>query len=431
MKALLVSLAILAGGPWTLSDCIDYALQHNLSVRQSEINVQQKEIDLNTAQGRRLPGVSASAGENISFGRGLSSDNTYESGNTASTSLGIGADITIFQGFDIKNAVKAGKLNLAAATADLEKARDDIRVAVAQAYVQILYDKEMLEVARNQVAVDSLLLVRMEAMKASGMASASEVAAQQSTLAQGRLSATQAEGNLSLAILDLSQLLELESPEGFTVEVPDESSLGIRLLPKPEDVYLEAVERKAVVQSESLRLESAKVSIDRAKGAFMPSLSLNGGVGSNIYYSSKAQSASFGKQLGDNFSPYLGLQLNIPIFSRFSTRNQVRSAELSYTNQQIQLESVKKSLYKDIQQAYYNAVAAQAQYVSSREAAKSAETSFNLTREKYENGKANMAEYNEARGRWLEAESNYLQARYKSVFQSKILEFYRGVDLSF
>ena len=136
-------------GPWSLSDCINYALEHNLSVQQSELTVEQREVELNTAQNRRLPTVSASASENLSFGRGLTADNTYSNSNTTSTSFSLGGNVPVFQGFQITNGIKLSELNLAAATADLEKARDDIRVAVAQAYVQILYNQELLRVARE------------------------------------------------------------------------------------------------------------------------------------------------------------------------------------------------------------------------------------------------------------------------------------------
>ena len=149
-------------GPWSLKDCTDYALEHNISVRQSGISVQQKEIDLNTAQARRLPGLSLGASENVSFGRGLTADNTYTNSNTSSTSFSLGADLPIFQGFQINNGIKRGRLQLDAAMADLEKAKDDIRVSVAQAYVQILYNEQIAEVARVQVAHDSTLLEQIE-----------------------------------------------------------------------------------------------------------------------------------------------------------------------------------------------------------------------------------------------------------------------------
>lgn len=432
MITTLLTSIVLAAGPWSLTDCIDYALEHNISVKQSEITVSQREVDLDNAKARRLPGVSGSVRESWDFGRGLTSDNTYATGsNTASTSFSVGMDVPIFQGFDINNGVKVSKLNLAAATSDLEKARDDIRIAVAQAYVQILYNKEMLTVAENQVGVDEQLFERISAMKANGKASSAEVASQQATLAQSKLTATNAYNDLQLAILDLTQLLELSSPEDFEIEIPSEDMLGVRLLAKPEDVYAEAIEKKAVIQAEKLRVEYAKVSVEKAKSAFYPTLSLSGGLSTGYYYNSAKESDPFGKQLNTNFSPSLGLNLSIPIFQRLSARNSVKSARLTYDNQQLQLENTKKSLYKEIQQAYYNAVASQSQLRSSEEAAASANESYRLTTEKYENGKASITEYNESKNRYLEAASNFLQARYKCVYQAMILDFYRGIDLSF
>ena len=435
MKKILIAALLLpalaSAQTWTLGECIDYALEHNLNVKQSGLAVQQKEIEVNSAEGRRLPGVSAGSSQNFSFGRGLTADNTYANTNTTSTSFSLGAEIPIFQGFDISNGIKLSKLDLAAATADLDKARDDIKVAVAQAYVQILYCKELYQVACNQVSIDEQQLERINALMEHGRASAAEVSAQQATLAQGRLSQTQAGNNLKLALLDLSQLLELDSPEGFDIVTPSPGSLETGLLMNPEDIYAEAVEIKPSVLSEKLRLDYAATAIQRAKGAFLPSLSLSGGLGSNFYTASGMESRGFGEQMRNNFSQYVGLSLNIPIFSRFATRNQVRTAQLSFQNQELQLENVKKNLYKEIQQAYYNAVASQSKNISSHEAAASAGQAFLLMKEKYENGKANITEYNEAKNRWLEAESNFLQARYECLYQTKLLDFYRGKDLNF
>lgn len=418
-----------AGEPWTLKQCIDYALEHNLSVQQSSLNVQQKEIALSTAQARRLPGVSASGSQNFSFGRGLTADNTYSNTNTTSTSFSLGGDIPIFHGFDINNGIKLSKLDLQAATTDLEKARDDIKVAVAQSYVEVLYAREILEVAKNQVSVDSLQLERVKALFESGKASASDVAAQKATLSQSILSCTQAHGNEEIAILDLTQLLEIDSPEGFDILPPDTESLRINLLTRPEDIYAEAVGKRPAIISEQLRLDYADTDIARAKGALLPSLSLSGGLGTNFYTANGTEHATFGEQLKNNFSQYVGLSLNIPIFARLSTRNSIRSAQVAYESQKLQLENTKKSLFKEIQQAYYNALTSQSKYASSGNAAESAEQAFNLTRERYENGKANITEYNESKNRYLEAASNYLQARYECLFQTKLLEFYRSGEI--
>lgn len=414
---------------WTLRDCIDHALEHNITVRQSALNVQQKEIDLNTAQGRRLPGLSASGSESLSFGRGLTADNTYTNSNTSSTSFNLGMDVPVFQGLQISTGIRMGRLDLEAAMADLDKAKDDVRVAVAQAYVQILYSQELLKVAVSQEEHDKMLLFRMEEMKEVGKASSSDVAAQQATLAQSTVSRTQAEANLNIAVLDLTQLLELPSPEGFVIAVPVSEDFATDLLMEPDAIYAQAVGIKPAVLSAELALDRADLAIKSAKGAYMPSLSLSAGLGTNYYTSSKMDYGTFFDQMSNNFSQYVGLSLNIPIFTRFSTRNNLRTAKLNRINQELQVENVKKALYKEIQQAYYNALNSQAKYQGSIGASHSAYEHYRLTEEKYLNGKAGIAEYNDAKNSYLRAESDLLRSRYECLFQTRLLDFYRGEEI--
>ena len=162
----------------------------------------------------------------------------------------------------------------------------------------------------------------------------------------------------------------------------------------------------------------------------MPSLSLNGGIGSNYYTSSNLPSTNFFTMLGNNFSQYVGLSLNIPIFSRMNNRNQVRSARVRYDQQLLQLEDVKKQLYKEIQKAWYNANNAQAKFVSSQQAEAAAAQSFELMQAKYENGKASVTEFNESKNRYLKASSDLAQARCEALYQIGLLDFYRGKEIT-
>ena len=417
---------------WTLEQCIRHALENNLSIRQGELSVQQSEIELNSAQNRRLPGLSASVSESFSAGRSLLGNNTYATNtNSTSSNLHIGADVPVFQGFQIKNNIALSKLNLAAATADLEKAKDDIRVAVAQSYVQVLYNMEILEVAKSQVEIDSLQVVRLTEMLRNGKASAAELAQQKASHAQSTYQLTQASNNLRISLLDLSQLLELPNPEGFSVVKPSAAAMDLRLVGDAADIYADAVERKASIQAEKIRLEAADARIAVAKGAFLPTISLSGGLGTGYYTSSLGSSASFADQMKNNFSQQLGLSMSIPIFARMANRNNLRSSQLSARTQELQLENAKKSLYKEIQQAWYNALASQDRYVSSQMVRDSASESFELVSAKYENGKANITEFNEAKNTLMRAESDLVQARYEHLFQTRLLDFYRRGELAF
>ena len=164
---------------------------------------------------------------------------------------------------------------------------------------------------------------------------------------------------------------------------------------------------------------------------YYPKLNLNAGLGSNYYNVSGFDSDPFGRQLSHNFSQNIGLNLSIPIFSRFSVRNSVRNARVDRDNQQLTLDNTKKTLYKEIQQVYYNTLNAQAKERSSKEAVASSEDAFSLMQAKYENGKANITEFNEAKNKYLKAQSDYVQARYEHLYQRALLEFYRGSELVF
>ena len=419
---------------WTLRECCDYAVSHNISVKQQQNQLRQRELQLETAKASRLPDLSASAGQNFSFGRGLTAQNTYTNTNTSSTSLSLGTSVPLFTGFQIPNQIKLNQLNLVAATADLEKAKNDIRTQVAQAYVQILYNMEIAEVARRQISIDSMQVERLKALVNNGKASGAELSQQQATLAQSQLTATQADNNLQLAILSLTQLLELPSPEGFAIvrpaTVPDGLPSGPSL-PSPDAIYAEALTVKPEIQSAQLSVTAAERSIDIAKAGYYPTLSLSGGMGTNYYKTSGFKADAFGKQLNNNFSQYIGLNLNVPIFNRFQTRNSVRSAQIDRENQLLYLDNTKKTLYKEIQQVYYNAVAADAKYKSSAAAAQSSYDAFTLMQAKYENGKANITEFNESKNNYLRAESDLVQARYEQLYQRALVQFYRGLPLDF
>ena len=420
---------------WSIRECCDYAIEHNISIKQQVNQCRQQEIQLSNAKNSRLPDVSGSVGQNFSFGRGLTSENTYTNTNTSSTSFQLGASLPIFTGFEIPNQIKLSKLNLEAATADLEKAKNDIRMQVAQAYVQILYDMEIADVACRQISIDSAQVARLQAFVNNGKASEAELSQQKATLANSRLTATQAENNLKLAILSLTQLLELPSPDGFTIVRPTLAELDnlvkIDNLITPDQVYAEAIGVKPEILSQQLKLRGAEHSIKIAQAGHYPTLSLSGGLGTNYYTTSGFKADGFGKQLENNFSQYIGLSLNVPIFNRFQTRNRVRTARIDQETQQLQLDNTKKTLYKEIQQVYYNALNAQTKTQSSAEAVQSSKDAFELMQAKYENGKSTITEFNEAKNNYLKSESDLVQARYENLYQHALLEFYRGKELNF
>lgn len=438
MKKILLPIGLLLASyqmqaeEWSLRKCVDYAIEHNISIKQRENVKRQQQLQLSNAKNSRLPNLDGSVSQNFSFGRGLTSDNTYTNKSTSSTSFSLGTSVPLFTGLRIPNMIKLNQLNLEASTADLEKAKNDISVQVAQAYVQILYSMEIADVARRQVSIDSMQVVRLQAMIDNGKASEAELAQQKATLAQGRLTATQAQNQYEQAVLTLTQLLELPSADKFTVERPKVEDIDSNNEKySVEAIYAEALGVKPEVRAEELRLKGSEYNINIARSGWYPQLSLSAGLGTNYYKTSGFKGESFSDQMKNNFSQYIGLNLSVPIFNRFQTRNSVRSAKIERETQQLQLDNVKKSLYKEIQQACQAANAASAKYASSIEAGKSSNAAFRLMQAKYENGKANITEFNEAKNNLMKAESDLAQAKYEFVFQTTLVDFYRGKAIDF
>ena len=414
---------------WDLQRCITHAIEHNLSIKQKEAARNQSEVELNTAQWSRMPNLNGNIGQSFNFGRALQADNTYGNRNTRNTNFSLGTNIPLFTGMQIPNSIALSKLNLKAATEDLAKAKEDISIQVASYFLQVLFNEELTKIARNQVALSQEQLDRKVAFFQNGKASEAEILEAKSRLAQDQLSLVQAENNHQLALLDLSQMLELPSPENFRISVPDIDGFTADLS-MPEEVYAQAMMNKPAIKAAQYRLQGAEKSIKIAQSGYYPQLSFGAGIGTNYYHLSGIENAPFSTQWDQNMNKYLQFSLSIPIFNRFQTRNRVKSARIQHTALSWQLEESKKALYKEIQQAYYNALAAENKYKSSQSANESAEASFRLMSEKYANGKASATEYNEMRTAWMKALSDGVQAKYEFVYRSKILDFYKGVPLT-
>ncbi len=429
--AILSCTQIQAQERWSLRQCIDYAIEHNISIRQTANTAEQSAVNVNTAKWARLPNLNASGSQSWNWGRtqtAIKDENTgdystvYVNAASHGTNMSVSTNVPLFTGLEIPHQYALAKLNLKAAIADLEKAKEDISIEIASSYLQVLFNEELHRIALGQVELSNEQYTRIARLAEVGKASPAEVAEAKARLAQDEMNAVQANNNYQLALLDLSQLIELETPEGFVLENPA-VKIDLTPLTPPDEIFQTAMVSKASIQAAQYRLEGSKHSIRIAQSGFYPQLSLNGSLGTNYY---STINRTFSQQMNDNFSKYVGFNLSVPIFNRFTTRNQVRTARLKRENYSLQLDNAKKSLYKEIQQAWYNAIAAESKYTSSSTATIASEASFNLMSEKYVNGKANAVEYNEAKQNLMKAQSDELQAKYEYLFRTKILDFYKG-----
>lgn len=415
--------------PWDLEKCIDYAIVHNITIKTRELTTENKKLSKNDAKWARLPNLNASVRQGYNWGRSVSpATNTYTDINSRSSSFGISTNVPLFTGLRIPNQYKLSKVELSASLADLDQAKENLSVQIAQQYLQVLFTKELLGVAKEQAQLSQTQYERFQELFRLGKTAQSDVSEARARVAQDQYSLTSAGNNYQLAKLDLVQLLELTSMNQFSIVSP--SNIGVEnvLIPMDE-VYSNALNTRAEMRAAKLRYKGSKYSINIAKSAYYPTLSIGGNLGTGYNKVNGSEAESFSKQIDHNLSKSVGITLSIPIFNRFSTRNNIRRARLQKEQYALQLEDTRKKLYKEIQQAWYNAAASQAQYESAVVAKQANQEAFNLMQKKFMQGQATSLQFSESKTNLMKSVSEQLQAKYQYLFRTKILQFYDGEPL--
>ncbi len=434
---------------WSLEDCINYAVSHNLSIQQLQLQQEDAEVQVNTAQMSRLPNLNAGVGQTWSFGRGQTVTGLYESQTLSNSNLSVSSSVPLFTGFQIPNQIAKSKLDLQAATQQLEKAKEDLALNIASLYLQVLFNKEILRVNEEQLIFSTSQIERTKTLVDVGKVPHSQLTDINAQAAKDEVSVIQAKNTLELSLLDLAQSLELERARFFDIEVPVIENVVEEYMSSvqpPDVIYDNALNIKPMIKEQELRLESTKKSLKIAESGYLPKLSLNMSYGNSYYYNYSAEgqwvvnkdlpdggytwhNKSFSNQWKDNAGESIGLSLNIPIFNRFQVRNQVRSAKLNIQNQQFVLDNTRKTLYKEIQTAYLNATAAQEKYRASGHAVIASTEAFKYATERYDIGKSSVYEFNEAKTKLIQSQSEQIQAKYDYIFRTKILDFYNGIPI--
>jgi outer membrane protein len=431
---------------WTLERCIRHAIDHNITIKQIELQKESAEIELNTSQMSRLPDLNANAGQSWNFGRTPTSTGLYENISQSTSSFSIGSSIPLFTGFRIPNEIERNKLELKAATENLEKAKEDLALNIASLFLQVLFNKEIVRINEEQLNLSQTQVERTKVMVRVGKVPQSQQYDMEAQIAKDEVALIQAENNLELALLDLKQSLELENEISFDVytpEIEDAIAQYRSSVQPPQIIFNNAVKIKPVIKEQQYRVQSAEKTLKIAESGYLPSLSLNLGYSTGYYYSYNLKdltdpitgevyhpkNSPFSEQIRDKSGENISFSLSIPIFNRYSVRNQVRNAKLNIQNQQLALDNTKKTLFKEIQTAYLNATAAQEKYRASEKAVIASNESFRYAQERYETGKTSVFEFNEARTKLIQSQSEQIQSKYDYIFRTKILDFYNGVPI--
>lgn len=416
---------------WTLDECINHAMAHNLDLQKTQLTRQQAEYQYKASKNAWLPTLSASAGEYLGFGQSPSYTGVYVSDNSSSSSFGANLSLPLFQGLSLYNTAKADALNLQATEMDQKAAQLNLKLNVMAFYMQVLYGKEQVEIARRQKELSAEQLQKTRQLFENGRIAEAEVYESQAQLALDEANLTQAETDLALSLLTLAQALEIEDDEDFEVSSPETFFEGQNQeLDAPQATIAQALLNQPSMEAARLRLQKSHFDLKASKSAWYPSLSFFAGYSNGLYhyFGDNYPNTPVSEQLKRNSRAQLGVSLNIPIFNGMKTKYRVKMTELSIADQQLSLENTEKSLRKEIKQAYGNAKAAKQKMEASANSLEASRIAYEYAQAGFEMGKKTLLELNESKTRFHRAESDLLQARYEYLFRCKIIEFYRNAE---
>lgn len=427
-------LSLQAQQKWSLRQCIDYAIENNIEIKQQALQVKSSEIDLNTSKNSRLPDLNGSLSYNFNFGQSIDpATNSSVSMNMSGGRVSVSSSVPLFTGFKIPNQIKVDEFNLMASAEGLSKAKENLELQVTSLYLDVLFKKELLKTYKEQAQLTKTQVERTEMLEQAGKVPRSQVFDIRAQLAKDELNIVTALNDFDLSVLNLSQALNLETMSGFEVVEPDMENVVAdnqsSILP-PSEIYQGAIAIKPHVKEAQYNLESSKKALKVAQADYYPTVSFSMGYGTSVQRLYNAHNPSFRDQVKNYGSEYLGFTVNIPIFNRFRVRNQVRSARLNIENRELALDNVKLALFKEIQQAYQSAVSSRSKFASTEKAYTAAEESYRYAEERYQVGKSTVFELNEAQTKLLTSKSEQIQAKYDFLFRAKILDFYNGKEIN-
>ncbi len=447
---------------WSLEDCINYALDHNLDIKKQILSVEANKKQLLQSRLNLLPDLNANATNVWNFGQTIDMyTNTFATSTVRSNNFYIQSTATLFSGLTKVNTIKQNSIILLASQFDLDVLKNDISLAVAGYFLDMLLNLELLDVARNQIEITKGQVSRMSKLVEAGSSAKGDLLNIQAQESAEALAVIQAENRLVISRLSLQQLIDLPVSPDFRIEKPllkpVEDSKGLLT---PDQVFNFAVEKRPEIKSADLHVQSAQKSLAIARGVLYPSLSFGGSWGTGYsgasqelestvykkefigmtnvsgdtvfgyYPSSTYKNKNFSKQIRDNDNKTLGFYLRIPIFNGWTGRTNISLAKIQQEKAEIDLEIQKRDLRKNIEQAYTDASASLQQYNASLQKVAAQEESFKYTQQKFDVGMMTSFDYNNSKKDLTKAESDLLQAKYDFIFKTTILDFYMGKPIS-
>ena len=450
---------------WTLEECVQYAIQNNISIKQVELDSQTALIDKRGAFGNFLPSLNASASH--SWNIGLNQDITtglLQNQTTQFTSAGANVGIDIYRGLQNQNNLRKANLSIMASKYQLVKMQEDVALNVANAFLQVLFNKENLKVQKVQLAINEKQYNRSNELVNAGSIPRGDLLDVKATVALNNQNVIVAENALLISKLSLAQLLQLKDFENFDVvddtAVNDENNI---LVQSPSVIYQKALENKIELKIAQTNLEISQKNVEIAKGAFQPTLQGFYSFNSRVAYSDRVAGvvpnttnptsvvgfvegtnqnvltpnftrvlggpAPFFDQFSNNKGQSFGIQLSVPIFNGFSVRNNVDRSKVILEKSKIALEQQNLDLQRNVFTAFADANGALNTYKSSVVALEARQGAYNYAKEKYDVGLMNSFDFNQSQTLLTNAQSEVIRTKYDYIFKIKILEFYFGIPI--
>ncbi len=430
---------------WSLEDCIKYALEENIQVKQQGLQTQVQKNSLDLAKLKLLPTINGNATHSYSFGRALD-QTTYqytEHEDVMSDNFYMGSSLTLFSGLQNYNSIKRNNYELFASHQDLQSIKDNITLSVALGYLQILLNRELVSATENQFLITKLQIEKTKKLVDAGSVAMGNLLQIEAQAALEELQLINLKNQLNISYLNLAQLLELQTPEGFEIVIP-EISIDTNYISTENvlDVFNIACNNRAEIKSAEMKLKASEYDLKIARGGRSPRISMSTSFSTGYSDIRKKLLGvdpvtgpiygkySFADQINDNINYGISFSVNIPFLNGWQVNKNISNSKLAIENNNYVLEATKKQLYKNIQQAFADREAALKRYNAAIKTVIANEEAFRYSEQRFNVGLVTPVDYNAAKSQLLKAQSEMAQAKYEFVFKIKVLDFYKGIPIT-
>ena len=412
---------------WSLEDCITYALENNITIKDAALNTNIAEVDYDKSKSSRLPNVFGSASQSFSNGNSIDPiTSNFVADQINSSNVGINSSMILFQGNQVSNQIKQNKLFLEQSIFEEAVEKNNIVLNLLETYLQTLYSKESIVIAENNLAASEKEVLRAKAWLDAGEIALNDYTEAQSQAATNKYNVIAVKNNYQQNIIALKQLLELPPTQNLEIEAIDENMDLINLEFDKIEIYNKSLSYLPEIKVSSLNIAASQKELDIVKGNYLPTLSLSGSISTGY---TSINNNTFSDQFNVNFNQRIGLNLSIPIFNRNQTKAAVQVATINIEKAQIQKQTTEKDIYKKVETAYQNALSAKEQVIAAEASKVAAEQSYILAQKKYELGDLSTTDLVISQNVFTNAQQNYLQAKYLNILYHQLLQFYQGNDI--